>query len=197
MQSTPHSTAGEAQLAQVMERLAVPAQFQRRTLDCVPFNDIELWRARFGPKPVRDNAPVGEHVSAIYDEAGTVFGFMRMEARLAAGRLPSRDEALGRAYSVLNVFAGDILEDLAGVWVKPHEERLMIGEPGVTPTSLCLSGLKAVFCNREDGRYTWVVLAGDGEVLAFERDIVIDTLSGERLTQDWLRNDALQTPTST
>ncbi len=192
MPSTAQPTAGEAHLARLVERLAIPTEFQLRILDSVPFNDIELWRARFEYQDGRNNGLGGEHISVLYDKTGSLFGFTRMEARFAGGCPPSHDEALSRAYSILGDYAGDILEDLASVWIKPHEQTLMIDDPGAASRALRIGGLKALFCNREDGRYTWVVFAGDGETLAFERDIKIDPLSGERLTQAWLHDNRLQ-----
>jgi hypothetical protein len=42
---------------------------------------------------------------------------------------------------------------------------------------------------QDDGRYAWVIVGTEGEVITFERDIVWNTSMSERSTEKWLHDE--------
>ena len=133
----------------------------------------------------------GEHVSVVVGENGVLKRFTRMDASLAGGALPSRQEARAIAFAFLARHAPDLLANPEVHWVEPHDESIRVEEGGVA-RAVTLTGMKVKMRNPADGRWFWVIVGSDSGVMTFERDIVWITFPGRRQTEKWLHDGWLK-----
>ncbi|OHV76098.1 hypothetical protein LCM4573_14280 [Rhizobium sp. LCM 4573] len=129
----------------------------------------------------------GEHFSTVTDPSGRLKGFTRMDLSLREGELPGEDEAQNIAMRFLGAHAPDLLPGLRISFIAPHEETVQSAGRPVT-----LTGMKVKMRNMADGRWFWVIVGSDREVMVFERDIVWADLQGRRLTEMWLHDRWLE-----
>lgn len=122
----------------------------------------------------------GPHASLVLDDTGTVLGFTRLEGG-ASDELPDEEVAREAALGFLKRVAPDYAAGLTVEWVDQHDETITLAD-GSTHT---VSGVK-VKLHHDDGRYAWVVVGPDAQVLTYERDITWDSGQGRRGTQMWL-----------
>lgn len=132
----------------------------------------------------------GEHFSAVITTDGRLKGFTRMSADLLDGDLPSRDESQAIALRFLAEAAPDLLPTLRISWIEPHDEPLRVTRDGRSET-MTLTGMKVKMRNTADGRWFWVIVGSDREVMVFERDIVWVSFPGHRQTERWLHDNWL------
>lgn len=124
----------------------------------------------------------GPHASLVLDDTGTVLGFTRLEGG-ASDELPDEEVAREAALGFLKRVAPDYAAGLTVEWVDQHDETITLAD-GSTHT---VSGVK-VKLHHDDGRYAWVVVGPDAQVLTYERDITWDAGQGRRGTQMWLHD---------
>jgi hypothetical protein len=138
--------------------------------------------------PVTDTGVTlgGPHVSAVRSEGGLLMGFTRMAAALAGRQLPTAKEARNAAEAFLLAAAPELLESYEVNWIKQHDETIMQAGRPVT-----ISGMKVKCRNLKDGRYFWVIVGPDLELITYERNIVWNFAAGYRQTEKWLHDSWL------
>ena len=129
----------------------------------------------------------GEHFSLVVGANGRVKGFARIDLDLVGGELPSREEVQEIAMAFLQRAAPDLLPVLEISWIEPHDEPLRVMRDGRTE-NLTLTGMKVKMRNTTDGRWFWVIVGADRNIMVFERDIVWITFPGHRKTEKWLHD---------
>lgn len=135
----------------------------------------------------RNSGLGGEHFSTVTDPSGKLKGFTRMDLSLREGELPGEEEAQSIAMRFLGTHAPDLLPGLRISFIAPHEETVESDGRPVT-----LTGMKVKMRNTADGRWFWVIVGSDREVMVFERDIVWANLQGRRQTEMWLHDRWLE-----
>ncbi|GGK43164.1 hypothetical protein [Salinarimonas ramus] len=130
----------------------------------------------------------GEHVSAVVGENGRLKGYARMEASLADGALPTREEARTIAMDFLARVAPELRDAHRLSWIEPHDEPLRVADAAGTARDLTVTGMKVKMRSTADGLWFWVIVGADREVMVFERDIVWQTFPGRRQTEKWLHD---------
>ncbi len=128
----------------------------------------------------------GPHVSVVRTGAGLLMGFTLMDAALAGRPLPTAKEARKAAEAFLLAAAPELLESYEINWIKQHDETIMQAGRLVT-----ISGMKVKCRNLKDGRYFWVIVGPDLELITFERNIVWNFVAGYRQTEKWLHDSWL------
>ncbi|MFP1626951.1 hypothetical protein ACLB9X_17635 [Streptomyces sp. 5K101] len=126
----------------------------------------------------------GEHITTVVGADGTLLGYTRMTAAAArAPRATDEDAARDAAFTWLKGFAAGYADGLDVQWVNDHDEE--VRDPaGAAHT---ITGLK-VKTHHDNGRYTWVIVDGDGQVITYERDVRWDSDAGRRGTEMWLHD---------
>ena len=110
-----------------------------------------------------------------------------MDLSLPDGALPSQDEARSIALRFLSGHASDLLQNLQISFIAPHDEPVQAESRPVT-----LTGMKVKMRNTADGRWFWVIVGLDREVMVFERDIVWANHQGRGTTELWLHDSWLE-----
>jgi len=128
----------------------------------------------------------GEHFSAVVATSGRLKGLVRMHLALRDGTPPSQDEAHDIAMRFLSDHAADLLSRHEVSFIAPHDETIRADGKSTTST-----GMKVKMRNLVDGRWFWVILGADREVMVFERDIVWANLEGRRQSEKWLHDSWL------
>ncbi|MGL4439024.1 MAG: hypothetical protein ACRCUE_07110 [Bosea sp. (in: a-proteobacteria)] len=129
----------------------------------------------------------GPHVSVVTNVQGVTKGFTRMDPALAGRQLPSASAARRTAITILERSAPDLLLRHEINWVKQHDERITVSGREIT-----ISGMKVKCRNLADGKYFWVIVGSDSELVTFERDIIWNFAAGYRKTQKWLHDTWLK-----
>ncbi|MFV0437028.1 MAG: hypothetical protein ACK5PS_06525 [Desulfopila sp.] len=145
---------------------------------------------RYTRKDGRNATLGGEHFSTVIAADGRLKGFARMDLDLAGHALPSRDETREVAMAFLRDAAPDLLGTLEISWIEPHDEPLRITRDGQSKM-LTLTGMKVKMRDTADGRWMWVIVGANRQVMVFERDIVWVTFPGHRQTEKWLHDSWL------
>lgn len=130
----------------------------------------------------------GEHISFVFSPSKKIKGMTRMtkEFVLTNEVLPTEKQAREVARNFIASYAKDLLNNMEVQWIKQHDETINIGSK-----SHIISGMKVKCRNLVDGKYFWVIVGKDDEVIVFERDIVWNFIRGGRQTEKWLHDDWL------
>ncbi|EKC9275614.1 hypothetical protein OQF52_004955 [Salmonella enterica] len=103
------------------------------------------------------------------------------------GKQLTKNQAESIAVNFLTIYAPDLLDNYKIQWIDRHEEIIDIDEKKTT-----IAGMKVKFRNIKDGLYFWVIVAPDGSVIIFERDIEWDFIKAGRQTEKWLHDSWLK-----
>ncbi len=133
----------------------------------------------------------GEHLSTVVAADGTLKGFVHLSLARIDQPLPSRARTEAIARDFLQRQAPDLLPEMEISWIEPHDEPLRIQREGRSQ-AVVLTGMKLKARNLADGRWFWVIVGGDNQVMIFERDIVWITFPGHRQTEKWLHDSWLE-----
>lgn len=145
--------------------------------------NVTLYRYQPEGKFVLDQ----QHVSILQSDKGNLEGFVRLLPQYKiSGKQVSKDEAKTIAMNFLQRFAPDLLDKYKVNWIDEHTEEIFVNNKKIT-----ISGMKVKCRNEKDGLYFWVVIAPDGSVMIFERDVEWDFLRSGRKTEQWLHDSWL------
>ncbi|MEQ8966653.1 MAG: hypothetical protein RID91_12570 [Azospirillaceae bacterium] len=169
-------------------RIAEPDDFVAVSARRVPINETEAWLVRFERADGTNAGPGGEHESWLVDEAGGLRGLTRMRIQEDPDNLPGEDEARAVAADFVAAVAPDLARATEESWVARHDESVRVADGSSRGAPRTVSGMKVKCRNREDGRYFWVVVGPNCDVVTFERDIVWNTLARRRATEQWLHD---------
>ena len=133
----------------------------------------------------------GEHLSTVVAADGTLKGFAHLSLARVDQPLPSRARTEAIARDFLQRQAPDLLPEMKISWIEPHDESLRIQREGHRQ-AVVLTGMKLKARNLADGRWFWVIVGSDEQVMIFERDIVWITFPGHRQTEKWLHDSWLE-----
>lgn len=178
-------TASSSTHAGLERNLPIPGGFTRLSARAVRVDGKAAELVRYERADARNGGLGGEHVSLVLGE-GRLKGFARMDGSLRSGELPSQEESRAIAMAFLSSHAPDLLSRLQISFIAPHDEPVRIdGQPAT------LTGMKVKMRNLADGRWFWVIVGADRQVMVFERDIVWANLQGRRQTEKWLHDSWL------
>lgn len=162
--------------------LPIPDGFVRQSARAVRVDGKAAELVRHERADGRNGGLGGEHVSLVLGE-GRLKGYARMDGSLRSGELPSQEESRAIAMAFLSSHAPDLLSRLQISFIAPHDEPVRLdGQPAT------LTGMKVKMHNLADGRWFWVIVGADRQVMVFERDIVWANLQGRRQTEKWLHD---------
>lgn len=175
-------TASSSGNAGFERNLPMPGGFARRSARPVRVDGKAAELVRYERTDGRNGGFGGEHVSLVLGE-GRLKGFARMDGSLRSGELPSQDESRAIAMAFLSGHAPDLVSRLQVSFIAPHDEPVRLDGRQAT-----LTGMKVKMRNLADGRWFWVIVGADRQVMVFERDIVWANLQGRRQTEKWLHD---------
>lgn len=124
----------------------------------------------------------GTHLSVVVDPSDTLLGYTCLTLQ-RPGVLPSTATAREIALRFLSSLDPAYTAELQELWIAQHDEAVI----GADGTQHVVSGMK-VKTRHARGLYAWVVVAPDGQVITYERDITWDAVTGRRATQMWLHD---------
>lgn len=165
------------------------AQYER-----VNHDELPVYRLRF-TKDGADNGLGGEHFSVTIDaENQKLMGVMYLDKTLLSDDYVTENEAKDIALNFLDKKAADLLDTIEVRWIRPtckvplappHDEGFSLNDGNV------ITGMRVKMWANDTRKYVWVIVASNGEVISFERDIVWDTDQHCRITEKWLHDDWL------
>ncbi len=163
----------------------LPASFELRVRAHVDFDDQPALWLRFAP----DGAGLaGEQVAVLLDPlSDRLLGLTRLHRGMVQADLPTREQAATVATAFLEQVAPELVDDRTVLWIERHDETVVY-----EGAEHLVAGMKVKMRRPSDGLYFWVIVAGDGQVITFERDIYWIEMPGKRRTQKWLHDQWLQ-----
>ena len=184
--ATAEPLASPAALARpvddILAGLPIPSAFVRVRSSEVSVDRERARLIRYERADDRNSDLGGEHVSVLIDRTGRLKGFARMDLALREGEMPNASEAERLARGFLADQASDLApERLTVVGTAPHAQTVTDDDEPVT-----LSGVKVKMRNEADGRWLFVTIGADRQVMAFERDVVWLGPETGRQGEQWL-----------
>ena len=180
------------QLTQLEQMLMIPAGFALATSQPVAMNGEAVWHLRYERADQQNRGLHGEHFSAVISQQdGRLQGVTHMIATLSDGPLPDEAEAQSAAIAYLENQAPDLLDSMEIQWIKPHDEQIQVLSETAAAQTVTITGMKVKCYNPADGRYFWVIVGPQDQIITFERDIVWSTNMGQRQTEKWLHDQWL------
>lgn len=187
-----------ANAQQLMERtVTIPPDYELTDMQMCKHDELVAFCFRHTR---RDGICVGlggEHFSVSVDmDATRVLGTIHVDRRHTGPGLPDNDSAKETALRYLKVVAPDLLPRLELKWILPLREQPespprdspfpMMDEHGLAQF---VTGIRVKFFAADVKKWAWVIVGRNGEVVAFERDIVWNSVLGRRSTEAWLHDD--------
>lgn len=150
-------------------------------------NDDNVHIFRFEPEPSRSITLYGPHVTVIFDEQNKLKGFARMNQTMAGENNMEENQGKLLAMNFLKQYAPDLVNSKYQ-WSNSHTEKLIdkSGEETI------INGSWVKYRANKSGEYLWVILAPNGTVMEFDRDIVWSFFRGGRVNELWLRDEWLE-----
>jgi hypothetical protein len=177
------------QLTQIQQRLNIPNSFVLVNQQSVLMDGEPIRHLRYERADQQNRNLSGEHISAVISEKDDrLKGFTQMDEQLSKGELPDQEQARKAAITYLQKHAPDLINTMEVRWIKPHEERIQVRSEAGQPQSVTITGMKVKCYNPTDGRYFWVIVGAQAQIITFERDIVWSTDMGRRQTEKWLHD---------
>ena len=177
------------QLGQIEQMIEIPSGFVLAISQSVAMNDESVWYLRYEREDQRNRGLHGEHFSAVLSQDGKrLKGFTQMDERLSDGQLPDKVQAEKAALAYLQKYAPDLLNSMEIQWIKPHDEQIQLQREIGEPQTVTITGMKVKCYNTANGRYFWVIVGPQEQIVTFERDIVWSTNMGQRQTEKWLHD---------
>ncbi|MCU1126895.1 hypothetical protein JAK51_11785 [Stenotrophomonas maltophilia] len=162
---------------------AIPATHHAVSRKTVTQDGVLASLARYERRDRRNVGMGGEHFSVLTSRDGKLLGFMNISLDLAQKPLPSREMSERAAKGYLQSVAPDLLKNMRVTSIAPYEKPLRLADSG---NVIQLSGMRVKARNLTDGSWFWVVVTGNGEPMAFERDVGWSTLLFRRSSEYWL-----------
>lgn len=147
-------------------------------------NDDVVYIYRFEPGNASKPNLHHSHITVIVDSMNKLKGFSRIDGKMKGNNNLDDNECKRLALSFLKQYASD-LTDIKFQWIDNHKERFMDESNNKTE----LHGKWVKYKESKSGHYLWVILAPDGRIMEFDRDIVWSFFRGGRVNELWLRDD--------
>lgn len=172
------------------ERLTPPAGFDSlATVQQVRLDGRSAWHLRYERTDGLNTGLGGEHFSLLIAQEGGLLGSTHFAQELMTDALLDEREAYRCAVAYLEEHAADLVAGLSLQWIKPHSETFQVDDGYGGKGVRTLTGMKVKCRNSRDGRYFWVIVSANGQVITFERDVVWDFIRAQRKTEKWLHDE--------
>lgn len=126
------------------------------------------------------------HITVIVDRTNKLKGFARTDENMSGKNNLDDDKCRQLALAFIKRYAPD-LTDIKFQWVDIHKESVTDQNKKKTE----IQGKWVKYKDSKSGHYLWVILAPDGRIMEFDRDIVWSFFRGGRVNELWLRDDWL------
>lgn len=147
-------------------------------------NDTPVYIFRYEPESTKTVNLHNTHATIILDENTKLKGFSYLHESMVRNQSFDEKEAKSIADRFLNKYAAD-LKDPKFQWTNIHKEKI-IGADGTEKT---IHAVWVKYRDPKSGQYLWVMIAPDGSIMEFDRDIVWSFLRGGRVNELWLRDE--------
>ncbi len=181
----------------VQQMVTVPPGYELTDTQMCKHDDLVIFCFRHTRKDGICTGLGGEHFSVSVDmDATRVLGMLHVDRRHTGPGLPDNDSAKETALRHLAAIAPDLLPRLELKWILPLREQPespprdspfpMRDEQG---TTRLITGIRVKFFAADVRKWAWVIVGRGGEVVAFERDIIWNSVLGRRSTEAWLHDE--------
>lgn len=193
--------AVKAKLAKAQDLLQktvdIPIGYQLTDTQMEKHDDLVMFRFRHTRKDGICSGLGGEHFSVSVDmDATRVLGTMHVDRKHTGAGLPDNDTARDAALKYMNRVCPELVPKLELKWILALREQPespprdspfpMKDEKGLTKL---VTGIRVKFFAAAENRWAWVIVGRGGDIIAFERDIVWNTVLGRRSTEAWLHDE--------
>ena len=174
-----------------------PADYGLTDIQLINHDDLVAFGLRYTRKNGICSKLGGEHYSVSVDmDAQKILGVMHVERRHTGGGLPDHDTAREQALGYLERTAPGLQERLELKWILPLREQPE-SPPRDSPFPFTdddgilrfVTGIRVKFFCADNKKWTWVIVGRNREIVAFERDIIWNSVLGRRSTPAWLHDD--------
>lgn len=173
----------KSQLDFFEQKILIPTDYQFKSVWEVKVDKKDAYWFRY-EKSVNTDLN-GEHFSFLVTKnyPYSILGYTAMDAKYLDLPLCSEEQCIEVAEEFLKKIAPELSQDLELQWVDRHDEEIVINGQKRT-----LSGMKYKCYRPSLDDYAWVIVASDGSVITYERDILWSNGMSKRITNKWLHD---------
>jgi hypothetical protein len=181
----------------IQKTVKIPLGYELTDMQMCKHDDLVIFCFRHTRKDGVCDGLGGEHFSVSVDmDATRVLGTLHVDRRHTGTGLPDNDSAKETALRHLEAVAPDLLPRLELKWILPLREQPE-SPPRDSPfpmrdehgTTRFVTGIRVKFFAADIKKWAWVIVGRNGEVVAFERDIIWNSVLGRRSTEAWLHDE--------
>ncbi len=161
----------------------IPSKYHFKNVQQVKVDDKTAYWFRYDKD---SNSGIGnEHYSFLVTDKKPfkILGFTHMDTSYADMQLLSEKEAEEVAIDFLKKIDSQLETELTKVFTERHDEEIFVNGKKTT-----ISGMKYKTYRKASDDYAWVVVAGNGNIITFERDIHWTDARQMRITEKWLHD---------
>lgn len=176
---------GKEPLAFFQKEIGIPEGYSFKSLHSISPNNVNAYLFRY--EKASETGLGKEHFSFIVTEKPfKILGTTFMDAKYNSSKLLSKEETEKVARAFLNKLDPQLDKELVNQWIDQHDEEIL-----VNGRKTKITGMKYKCYRKLNNDYTWVIVANDGSVITFERDIIWNTVKQQRKTEKWLHDNWL------
>lgn len=180
----------------IMETICgVPDGYEFVSLRQVIQDARPLVLLRFQRSDGRNNFIGGEHFSALFNiDENRLEGLLFIDHRFTVDIEIDDDQAKAIGRNILSIAAPDLVGRVEERWIKPmrripqeppHDAPIEFTD-AASDEKMLVIGKRFKMFDPETKTWAWIIMASDGTLIAFERDISWDGIRKRRMTEQWL-----------
>ncbi len=179
-------TEAEPYLETFQSKIKIPNDYHYHSAKKIMVDDIPACLVRY--QKDENKGLLGEHFSFIVSEKDKkILGFTNMDKKYSNLKMLSKNETEKIAKEFLFRMDNSLLEGLKNLWIERHDEQIVINNG----ENVTIAGMKYKCYRPETDDYAWVIVAYDGSVITFERNILWNTKAQSRISEKWLHDNWL------
>ncbi len=169
-------------LQQALTKLSIPEGYVCKSVRSEKQDNVGIWVFRYEQVNGENTGLGGEHYSfTITQDTHKILGVMWLSQKFLKGMpLPSDEETKAIARTFLQQVEPGLFERSENRWIRPEDFSINVDGKEMTVT-----GVRYKCYVPEENTWAWVIVAPDGNVMAFEQDML---WKGARLSEMWLHD---------
>ncbi|MCQ9617426.1 hypothetical protein L1889_12610 [Paenalcaligenes niemegkensis] len=169
-------------LDQALTKLSIPEGYVLKDTTEVKQDSVNAWVFRYEKSSGENNGMGGEHYSfTVTQDTHKILGMIWLSQDFEKGQpLLSHEETTNIVKAFLQKVEPGLFERSENRWIRPEDFSIRVSGKDTT-----LTGVRYKLYVPTEGKWGWVIVAPDGNVMTFEQDMI---WMGGRISEMWLHD---------
>ncbi len=183
----------------ISKKVKIPAGYVLSSVRLLPHDAIPVFVFRYERENEVNSGLGGEYFSVAVDiEVTKIMGIMHIDKMHCGSGLPSEDEAKTQAMEFIGKLAPELTDSIEIKWVAPlrevpesvpHDSPFPFKDEG---KKALVTGMRVKMFFTELQAWGWVIVGRNNTIIAFEREIIWNTMMHRRSTPAWLHDEYIK-----